>query len=326
MATTTFRSEISRLRTGIRIAWLVNFTIIWLVFIAAGVVLTLNSRVTNIQLGVELGGIAVLAAVLAAIVMFFVSRFATKILIEAPAGDAVRVKDGQIYNIVEEMSIAARLKNVPDVYLLRGSGVANAYAAADNSGHAQVVVTQELLNILTTREELEGVIGHEIGHILEGDSQAMTKLIALTSTTALIAGVATRFMFWGGGNRRSNNNNSEGNNPIALVIVVLSFIFLLVAPLLAQVANAYMSRERESRADSSAVQFTRNPTGLANALIALEKGSQRLDKKSLKDFNKTIGPVAFFNPMSLQMALATHPTTEKRIEKLREMGAQVEQI
>ena len=329
MATTTFRDEISRLKTGIRIAWVINFAILWLVFIAAGSFLLLQTHdISNAQVMAFMGEIAIVAAVIAALAMFFVDRHATRILLAAPAGDSVQIKDGQLYNIVEEMSIAAALSKVPDVYELRGSGVANAYAIADTKGNSQVVVTAELLQILTTREELEGVIAHEIGHIKEGDSQAMTKLVALTSTTALIAGTAGRMMFWtgmGGGNRRGNDRNG-GGNPLAIVIVIISMIFLIVAPFLSRVAESYMSRERESRADASAVKFTRNPTGIAQALIALEQGTARQEKKALEDFNKTIGPVAFFNPMALQMALSTHPTTKKRVEKLIEMGAQVEDV
>lgn len=293
-------------------------------FIAAGAVLLLQTHgITNAQVIAFMIKIAIVAALIAAVVMFFVDRSATRILLAAPAGDAVQVKEGQLFNIVEEMAIAAQLKKVPELYVLRGSGVANAYAAADTQGNAQVVVTEELLSILQSREEIEGVVAHEIGHIVEGDSQAMTKLVALTSTTAIIAGTASRFMFFGGGNRRNSRDNN-GANPLAIVIVVLSFIFLMVAPFLAKIAESYMSRERESRADASAVKFTRNPTGLAKALIGLEQGSNRMEKKSMEDFNKTIGPVAFFNPMSLQMALSTHPATEKRVKDLIEMGAQVE--
>ncbi|HEY0221885.1 MAG TPA: M48 family metalloprotease [Lactovum miscens] len=323
MAITTFRDEISRLKKGIRIAWIINFAIIWILCIAIGVVFTLSTRVSNQQLATQMLIIAAISLVISIIVMFFVSNYSTRILLEAPAGDAVHLSEGQIFNIVEEMAIAANLPKIPEVYLLRGSGVANAYACADNLGNTQVVITQELLDVLNNREELQGVIGHEIGHIVEGDSQAMTKLVALTSTTALIAGAAGRMMFWGGG-RRSNDNREGGNNPLAIVIIIISFIFLIVAPLLAKVAESYMSRERESRADASSVQFTRNPTALASALLALERGSRKEDKQSLKNFNQTIGPVAFFNPMSLKMSLSTHPTTRKRIEKLREMGAQID--
>jgi heat shock protein HtpX len=326
MATSNFRDEIERLKKGIRVAWFINFFILWLVFIAAGSVLMLRTRnISNQQLLEFMGGLAVVAALVAAVVMVFVDKHATRILLEEPAGDAVEIKDGQLYNIIEEMSIAAQLKQVPRLFELRGSGVANAYASADSQGHAMVVVTQELLALLTTREEIEGVIAHEIGHIVEGDSQAMTKLVALTSTTAIIAGAASRFLFYGGmGGGRRGNNREGGSNPLAIIIVVLSFIFLIIAPLLSRVAESYMSRERESRADASAVKFTRNPTGIAKALLSLENGTDRLQQKSLKDFNKTIGPVAFFNPMALQMNLSTHPSTEKRVEKLIEMGAQVE--
>lgn len=327
MKTTNFRNEISRLHKGIRLAWAINFGILWLVFIAAGSLLLLRTRgITNAQVFTFMIEIAIVAAIIAAIVMFFVDRHATRILLAAPAGDSVEITSGQLYNIVEEMSIAAQLKNVPRLYELRGSGVANAYASADEHGNSQVVVTEELLAILSNREEIEGVIAHEIGHIIEGDSQAMTKLVALTSTTAIIAGTAGRFMFWGGGGNRDRDREGNNSNPIAIVIIVISLIFLLVAPLLSKIAESYMSRERESRADASAVKVTRNPTGIAQALISLENNTSRLKEKSLKDFNKTIGPVAFFNPMALHLNLSTHPSTEKRVDALIKMGAQVEKI
>ncbi|MDR0297481.1 MAG: M48 family metalloprotease [Streptococcaceae bacterium] len=328
MATTTFRDELARLKTGIRIAWVLNFGILWLVFIAVGVVLGLSTHVSNQQLANFLVVDAAVAALLAVLVMFIVNAQATRILLAAPAGDSVEITSGQLKNIVEEMAIAAALPKTPRVYELRGSGVANAYASADNFGNAQVVVTAELLDLLNTREELEGVIAHEIGHLKTGDSQAMTRLVALTSTTAIIAGMAGRLMFWGGGggNRRGNNRDGNGNNPIAIVIIVLSFIFLMVAPLLSKVAESYMSRERESRADASAVEFTRNPTGIAQALIALENGSDHYGSKKMReDFGNTIGPVAFFNPLSAGLNLSTHPSTEKRVKALIAMGAQVEE-
>ncbi|MFV0556241.1 MAG: M48 family metalloprotease [Lactovum sp.] len=319
---TNFRNEIVRLKKGIRIAWMINFTILCFVFIAGLSLINLNTYSTNSELLASMMTNVAISVFLAVIVMFFVSKQATAILLSAPAGDAVEQTTGQLYNIVEEISIAASLKHPPRLYLLRGSGVPNAYACADNSGNSQVVVTEELLNILKSREEIEGVIAHEIGHIVQGDSQAMTKLVALTSITALIAGTASRFIYFGGSRNRNSRDNKS--NPLAIIIVVVSMIFLTVAPLLAKVAEAYMSRERESRADASAVQFTRNPTGLATALLHLEGGVVNLQKKDQEVFNKTLGPVAFFNPMSLKMDLSTHPSTEKRVHDLIAMGAQID--
>ncbi|MDR0199312.1 MAG: M48 family metalloprotease [Streptococcaceae bacterium] len=321
-----FRTEIKRLHRGIRVAWVINFAILWILVIAIGVVFGLGTHVTNAQLAQYMGGFAAIGFVVALIVMFVVNSSAERILLAAPAGDSVEVTQGQLKNIVEEMAIAAALPHTPKCYVLRGSGVCNAYASADSFGNSMVVVTQELLDLLNTREELEGVVAHEIGHIKTGDSQAMTRLVALTSTTAIIGSMAGRMLWFGGGNRGRNNNN-QGTNPIALVIVVLSYIFLIVAPLLAKVAESYMSRERESRADASAVEFTRNPTGIAQALIALETGADHYgSQKTAKDFANTVGPVAFYNPEFAGINLSTHPSTPKRIEALIAMGAQVQPL
>ncbi|GBG97335.1 M48 family metalloprotease [Lactococcus termiticola] len=322
---TDFRSEIKRLEQGIRVAWFINFAIIWVLVIAIGVVFGLSTRVSNAQLAQEMLVFAGIGLVVALIIMAVVSGSAERILLSAPAGDAVEVTNGQLKNIVEEMAIAAALEQQPRVYILRGSGVCNAYASADSKGNSMVVVTEELLDLLNTREELEGVIAHEIGHIKTGDSQAMTKLVALTSTTAIIGSMASRMLFFGGGRRNSDSNNSNGTNPIAIVIIVLSYIFLIAAPFLSKIAESYMSRERESRADASAVEFTRNPTGIAQALIALENGADHYGSKSeAKNFGETIGPVAFYNPSFAGLDLSSHPSTKKRVAALKAMGAQVD--
>lgn len=321
MKKTNFKNEIERLNKGVKIAWFINFVILWLVLIASGIFITLkSSNITNAQILNQSILISVLTLPLAIILMLIVSSQSTRILLNAPDGNSTEITEGQLYNILEELAIAARLKSIPRLYVLQNSGIANAYAIADTHGNSQVVLTSELLSVLQTREEVEGVVAHELGHIISGDSQAMTKLVALTSTTGIIAGMATRMLF-----SKDNSDSNKSSNPLAIGLIVFSFIFLLAAPFLSKLSETYMSRERESRADASAVKLTRNPNGLAKALIDLELNVNitSKNKSNLKTFGKTIGPVAFFNPTALKINMNTHPTTQQRLENLKQMGADI---
>lgn len=233
----------------------------------------------------------------------------------AASRDLVEVTSGPIFNIVEEISLASgwRGDKMPKVYISTGSGIANAYAISDSRGNSRVIVTEELVSILN-REEVSAVIAHEFGHIVSGDSQDMTKLIALTSSVSLISGIATRF--WG-----HNDNNSK--NPLAIVLVVLSLIFLMIAPLLSKISQAYMSRTRESQADALSVKFTRNPTALATALLKLESTAPQMNKENNQKFEKKVGELAFYHSNLHGLKLASHPPTEDRVNALVAMGADI---
>lgn len=315
---TSYSKEIDRLQKGVKIAWFVDFLIVWLTFMSAGIFIFLNTRSSNQEIINFIILDAIISGIISVIIVSIVSANANRILLSSPSGDHVKVENGQLYNIVEEMSIAAGLKKVPDIYVLEGSGVANAYATADSSGNTRVVCTNELCSLMN-REELQSVIAHEIGHIVTGDAEAMTKITALTSTTALIAGSATR-IFGFGNNSRDNNNST---NPIAIVLVVVSLLFLLVSPILSKIAESHMSRTRESRADAESVKFTRDPTGLAQALIKLDTGSRQLDQEDLESFSKKIGTMAFYDPQFMGIDFSTHPPIEERVKKLVEMGASI---
>ena len=313
----SFSSELKRLRRGVFVAWLVNFLLLALTVLAAMLFVALPSNVTNAELLRYLllyGGIAV---VVAAVILAFVMLMSSSVVMGSVGGDHERVTSGQLYNIAEEMSIASGMK-VPDVYIQHGTGVANAYALSNRKGHARVVFTAEILQTLD-RSEVQAVMAHELSHVYTGDSVAMTRLIALTSTVGIIAGLSSR-MFYG---RRGGGNGKT--NPLAIVIIVLSLIFLLVAPILSRVGNAFMSRKRESQADANAVRFTRNPTAMASALAKIDGYSYQSGADNNKDaekFYKTVGALAFFNPAKFAGAFATHPPIGQRVDALVKMGAE----
>jgi heat shock protein HtpX len=313
-----FRSELTRLKKGIKVAWAINFVLLTLTYEAAMIFVGLSNKITNEALIVFIAGTLVIAAIASAITIVVVTARSSKILMTAASRDLERVTSGPIFNMVEEMAIAAGVRGskFPEVFIARNTGVANAYALSDAKGNSRVIVTEEILQILN-REELQAVIAHEFGHIVSGDSQDMTKLIALTSSVSIISGVATRF--WGGG----GNNNSK-NNPIAIVLIILSGIFLLIAPLLSNLSQAYMSRTRETQADALSVKFTRNPTALAKALLKLEQTSGQMSKEKMKKFGGKVGSLAFYAPSLKGLSFATHPPTDARLEVLIAMGAQMD--
>lgn len=315
---TNFRSELTRLKKGIKVAWAINFLLLTLTYEAAMIFIGLSTKASNQQLVTFIAVTLVISALAAAITIAVVTARSSKILMTAAGRDLERVTSGPIFNMVEEIAIAAGVRGskFPEVFVARNSGVANAYALSDAKGNSRVIVTEEILQILN-REELQAVIAHEFGHIVSGDSQDMTKLIALTSSVSIISGVATRF--WGG-----NGNNGSKNNPIAIVLIILSGIFLMIAPLLSNLSQAYMSRTRETQADALSVKFTRNPTGLAKALLKLEQASGQMSKEKMKKFGGKVGSLAFYSPRLKGLSFATHPPTEERLAALVSMGAQLD--
>lgn len=306
---TSFNEELARLKKGVRVAWLINFSILYFTVLAGLVFAFMGTTGANEQVLSTLTFLAVISGVLSLIIMVLVTNFASQAVMGGVPGNHFKVEEGLLYNIVEEMAIASGSK-MPEVYVLQGSGVLNAYAVS-NGTDSRVVVTDELLQNLT-REEVQGVIAHEIGHIHAGDSEAMTKIIALTSVVSIVAGAGMRMM--GSGNSRGGKPN-----PLALVLIVLSLVFLLVAPLLSKVANAYMSRTRESQADALAVRFTRNPKSLHDALLKIS--NTPVNAKENDEVLNKVGQVAFFSSSSWQSKLSTHPPIQERLEALRKMGA-----
>lgn len=319
-----FREQLSKLRTGIVIAWFINFFILVLTFQAALIVAMNDQFQENMKNFFMVT--SPLAIVVAVVVTFLVSHFSYKTILLTASPKAEKVEEGYAFNLVEEMCVAAGIpqKDFPIVYV-DPTTEANAYALSAPQG-TLVIITQGLLNILN-REQLQAVVAHELGHLISGDSKAMTKIVAMTSFVSFISG-GFRYMFYG----RNNNNNN--NNPVAVVITIIAVIFLLVAPFLSMVANAFMSRQRESQADAMSVRLTRNPTALAEALLKIDedyakhKGhkKQKSEKQKKKDkeaqkFSQGAGHLAFF---SVKEGLRTHPPTIERVKVLKAMGAEID--
>jgi heat shock protein HtpX len=175
----------------------------------------------------------------------------------------------RVHNLVESMAIAAGIPK-PAVYVV-DDPAPNAFAAGRSADKASVAVTTGLLQKLD-RDELEGVIAHEIAHIRNQDVRVMTVAVATVGSIAIVSDIFFRMLFWGsvGGARRSRGNREGGGNPLVLLAAI---VVMVLAPLAAAVMKAAISRQRESLADATAVDLTRYPTGLRKALEKLAADS-----------------------------------------------------
>ena len=176
------------------------------------------------------------------------------------------LEEQQLVNVVEEMAIAAMLPR-PRIWIVPDQDP-NAFATGIDAAHAHIAVTEGLLHALD-REELQGVVAHELSHVRNLDVRLMTLLAAIVGAVALIGDGLRRFMRYGG-RTGGSRGGGKGGNPLAVVVLVLWLITLLVAPLVVRLLALAVSRKREYLADATGAELTRNPGALASALEKLE--------------------------------------------------------
>lgn len=208
---------------------------------------------------------------------------------------------------VEEMALASGLPK-PKVFVQDSRDI-NAFAAGLTPEKAIVCVTTGALELLD-QEELEGVIAHEMSHILNRDVRLATITVGVVGAIAMIAEIAVRLLFYGGG----RGGKREGGHPILIVLAILG---LILAPLMARLTYLFLSRRREYLADATGARLTRNPNGLALALEKI-KGDLPDDPKG----SKTVAALYIANPWKRALRdspLSTHPPLDERIERLRNM-------
>jgi heat shock protein HtpX len=224
----------------------------------------------------------------------------------------------RLYNIVEEMKIASGLEKVPDIYII-DDPAPNAFAVGRNPDKAAVAVTSGLLQKLN-RDELQGVIGHEIAHIRNRDVLLMAIASVMLGTIVILAWYASRFMLFGGMGRSRSSSSSGGGGGAQIIVLVAAIVLMILAPIMAQLIYFAISRKREYMADASSALYTRYPEGLASALekIAASTGQ-------LKSANQATAPMYIMNPFRKEKRPAsnltsTHPPISERIRILRSMG------
>lgn len=224
----------------------------------------------------------------------------------------------RLYNIVEEMKIASGMERMPDIYIIDDPAL-NAFATGRDVKHASVAITSGLLQKLN-RDELQGVIGHEMAHVKNRDVQLMAFLTVMLGTIVILAWYASRFLFYSGAASRGRRGGSSGGGGAQLIIIVIGIILIILAPIFAQLIYFATSRKREYLADASSAQYTRYPEGLAAALEKLATSNTEV-----RGANKATAPMYTVNPfqkkgMSISDLTSTHPPIAERVRILRAMG------
>jgi heat shock protein HtpX len=220
----------------------------------------------------------------------------------------------QLTNVVRELSIAANIP-MPKVYLIEDTAP-NAFATGRDPAHASVAITTGLLEKLD-REELQGVIGHELSHVRNYDIRFSLIVAVMVGVIAILADFFLRFTFWGGAGRSRDRDGGGGG--AQAVIFVIAIALAILAPLISRFIQLAVSRQREYLADASSVELTRNPYGLERALAKISA-----DKEVLEVANRGTQHLFFTNPIKRfekrsSNLMSTHPAIIDRVNRLRQL-------
>ena len=267
-----------------------------------------------ICMALDLGELSIIIAMIFAIVSTWGSYYySNKIVLKLNnARPATREEDLKLVNILDSLVISAGLPEKPQLYVIEDAQP-NAFATGRNPKHAVICVTTGLLEKLDYYE-LEGVLAHEMSHIKNYDILLSAVVSVMVGFVVILSDWFTRISFYGGRRGRDGDNDNNGN----AIIMLIGLIFLILAPIFGQLIQLAISRKREFLADATAIEFTRNPDGL---ISALEKISA--DPNELKVANKATENMYIANPFRNKKKSSdlwsTHPSTEARIEALRNL-------
>jgi len=266
------------------------------------------------------GPVGLVFAVALAALMSIGSYFAGDKLVLASTRARLVTQEEQprLHNIVEGLSIAAGIPK-PKVYVIPEPAL-NAFATGRNPEHASVAVTEGLLGALN-RVELEGVIGHELAHVVDRDILVGTVVATLVGAIVLISEFFMRSWWWGG--VRGRRGNDRGGGGPEAIIFAIGLVLLILAPIIGQIIRLAVSRQREFLADAQGAMLTRYPPGLAAALRKIAAGASI----PMRSANNATAHLWLNQPSRVQgegmgpleKLFSTHPPIEERIRRLEEM-------
>ncbi|MBN2070053.1 MAG: M48 family metallopeptidase [Candidatus Krumholzibacteriota bacterium] len=253
-------------------------------------------------------GLAITVAVITALFSYY--KGAGMILGMSRARKIEKKDYPQLFNVVEELSIAAGLP-MPEIYVIDDSAP-NAFATGRDPEHSAVAITTGLMEKLD-RDELQGVMAHELSHVGNRDILFSMMVGIMVGSIVLLSDFFLRSVFWGGGRKRGK---SKGGNGLLIIIAILMAV---LAPIFAKILQLAVSRQREYLADASAAQLTRYPAGLASALKKISS-----DKEVLEAANRATQHLYIVNPIKpfekrAKSLFSTHPPIEERIARLENM-------
>ncbi|HET8587333.1 MAG TPA: M48 family metallopeptidase [Candidatus Limnocylindria bacterium] len=296
----------------------------WLLVLVVGLVLGALGAAIGYATGFGWWGVVI--ALIVAAVMSVASFFAGDRLVLLSSGahriDLANPGDRyrQLVNVVNEMSIAGGL-SPPALYVIDDTAP-NAFATGRDPRHASLAVTSGLLDKMD-REQLQGVIAHEMSHIGNYDIRFTLLVGVLVGAIALLADWFLRFTFWGGGRRRSSDERGGGGGGGAAILFVVAILLAILAPLISRLVQLAVSRRRESLADVSAVELTRNPLGLARALRTIADDPEVLEVANRATQHLYIvNPIKSFEKRATSM-WDTHPPIAERIAVLDRLAGEI---
>lgn len=290
-----------------------------LVIVAAMLLFALGYLLAEALVGPGAGLFGLGAAFIAWILLSLMAYYAgDQIFLGISGARQIEKEDmPRLWNVVEEMTIASGMPEMPAVYII-DDRAPNAFATGRTPDRAAVAVTSGLLK-MCNRDELQGVVAHEMGHVNNRDVLLMLMAGALVGSIVLLAEVGMRAM-WFGGRTRSRSSRMKGGGQVRAILLIVAIVLMILAPLIARLIYFALSRRREYLADASGALYTRYPDGLASAL---EKIGGSHDK--VQAANRATAPMYIVNPLKQQGKAAvdlaaTHPPLSHRVKVLRSMG------
>lgn len=253
------------------------------------------------------GPAGLLIGFIISLIMSLVSYYSGEKLLLASVGarEADPYEYPELVHVVEEMKLSSGLP-MPKIYVVPDPSP-NAFASGRDPDHAVLAVNEGLLQMLN-REELQGVVAHEMSHIQNRDILYATVVAVLLGMLIILSRFFTRSLFFGGGRRR--NNDSGGG-----ILFLIGLVLAILAPILGQLIQMAISRQREYLADANGAFISRNPIGLANALRKI--ASVHIPSSTT---NGAVAPLYFTQPFNARTLFSTHPPIEERIARLEKMG------
>lgn len=263
----------------------------------------------------ELGNLSIIIALIFSIASCWASYYYSDkiVLASCKARPATKEENLKLVNILDALMVTAGLPKKPDLYVVEDNQP-NAFATGRNPEHAVICVTTGLLEKLDYYE-LEGVIAHEMSHIKNYDILLSTVVSVFVGFIVMLSDMFSRALFWGGTKDRDNDSKANG------FLMLVGLIFLILSPIFGTLMQLALSRRREFLADSTAIEFTRNPDGLISALEKLEN-----DPNELQSANSATANMYIVNPFKkngekgkkkTSSLWSTHPSTEDRIAALK---------